>query len=99
MKNLKRLLKEKIENETPAQYFYVQPLPNDMLAWHFTFVGPEDKDYDVGIYHGYFSLPADYLLSPPDITYLNDSGRYEPNKIICLSITSYHKVNGHLLGT
>lgn len=91
MKNVKRLQKEMLENETPAQYFYIQPLPNDLLTWHFTFIGPEDTDYEGGLYHGYFSLPADYPLSPPDIYYLNESGRYQPNTKICLTITSYHK--------
>lgn len=91
MKNAKRLQKEMLENENPAQYFYIQPLAGDMLTWHFTFLGPEDTDYEGGVYHGYYKLPSDYPLSPPDIYYVNESGRYETNKKICLTITSYHK--------
>ena len=90
MKNVKRLQKEMAENKVPAEYFYIQPLASDMLNWHFTFLGPEGTDYEGGIYHGYFQLPANYPLSAPDIYYLNPSGRYEPNTRICLTITSYH---------
>ena len=90
MKNIKRLQKEAAENKIPGQYFYIQPLPTDMLTWHFTFLGPEDTDYAGGIYHGYFSLPANYPLSAPDIYYTNESGRYNPGEKICLTITSYH---------
>lgn len=90
MMKAKRLTKEKIENQVPGRYFYIQPLPDDMQKWHFTFIGPEGTEYEGGIYHGYFDLPHDYPLSPPNIYYLNESGRYEPNKKICLTITSYH---------
>ena len=90
MKNIRRLQKEAAENKAPGEYFYIQPLPNDMLTWHFTFIGPEGTDYEGGVYHGYFTLPANYPLSAPDIYYTNESGRYEPNTRICLTITSYH---------
>ena len=92
MKNIsKRLLKEKKENEKPGDHFYIQPLPNDYYTWHFTFLGFKKTPYKDGIYHGKIVLPKNYPISPPDIYYLNQSGRYEVNKKICLTITSYHK--------
>ena len=30
-------------------------------------------------------------MSPPDIYFMNENGRYQTNKKICLTITSYHK--------
>ena len=91
MKNMKRLSKEKLDNETPDEFFYVQPLNNDMFKWHFTLKGMPGSPYQGGLYHGYFEIPNDYPLSPPNIYYLNESGRYQPNTKLCLTITSYHK--------
>lgn len=91
MKNQKRLAKEKSDNETPSEFFYIQPLASDMFKWHFTIRGMRDSPYDQGLYHGYFEIPHDYPLSPPNIYFLNASGRYQPNTKICLTITSYHK--------
>lgn len=46
-------------------------------------------------------LPSDFPMSPPDIyfytvqithvCYFQENGRFEVNKKICLTITSYHK--------
>lgn len=91
MKNAKRLLKEKTENETPDEFFYVQPVTNDMFKWHFTLRGMPGSPYEGGLYHGYFDIPNDYPFSPPNIYYLNESGRYQPNTKLCLTITTYHK--------
>ncbi len=87
----KRLNKEKKENSKGNSNFYIQPLPKDLFKWHFTLLGPEGSPYEGGLYHGYFDIPQDYPMSPPNIYFLNDSGRYLPNKKICMNITSYHK--------
>ena len=87
----KRLMKEKKDNDTPGEFFYIQPLKEDYYTWHFTFMGPKDTCYDKGLYHGKILLPSDYPLSPPDIYYLNKNGRYNINTKICLTITSHHK--------
>jgi ubiquitin-conjugating enzyme E2 J1 len=87
----KRLLKEKEENKNGFEYFYIQPLQNDLFKWHFTVKGVEGSIYEGGLYHGYFDIPHDYPLSPPNIYFLNENGRYETNKKICMNITSYHK--------
>ena len=91
MKNAKRLAKEKEDNLTPDEFFYVQPLQDDMFKWHFTLRGMPGSPYENGLYHGYFEIPNDYPLSPPNIYFLNESGRYQPNTKLCLNITSYHK--------
>ncbi len=87
----KRLEKEKIENQKPGEYFFVQPLENDMFTWHFTIKGIPGSNYENGLYHGHFLLPKDYPLNPPDIYFQNKNGRFEPVKKICLNITGYHK--------
>ena len=91
IKHLKRIQKDIKETQAPSHYAFVQPLKHDLLTWHFTFLGPEDTEFAGGIYHGYFKLPHDFPMSPPDIYYLTESGRYTPNTKICLTVTSYHK--------
>ena len=51
----------------------------------------EGSPYEGGLYHGYFEIPHDYPMSPPNIYFMNESGRYLPNKKVCMNITSYHK--------
>ena len=91
MKNAKRLQKEKQENLTPDEFFFVQPMHNDMFKWHFTLRGMPGSPYENGLYHGYFDIPNDYPFSPPNIYFFNESGRYQPNIKLCLTITTYHK--------
>ena len=62
-----------------------------MFKWHFTIKGNEGTVYEGGLYHGYFDIPFDYPLSPPNIYFLNKNGRYQINKKVCMNITSYHK--------
>lgn len=90
-KHIFRLMKEKLENEKGHEYFYTQPLFNDVYTWHFTLKGNEESPYRNGLYHGVIYLPDDYPLSPPDICFFNKNGRFQINTKICLSITSYHK--------
>ena len=44
----------------------------------------------LGIYHGRITLPPEYPMKPPNITFLTPNGRFETNKKICLSISGYH---------
>eukprot|EP01129_Flabellula_baltica_P017699 TRINITY_DN98_c0_g1_i2.p1 TRINITY_DN98_c0_g1~~TRINITY_DN98_c0_g1_i2.p1 ORF type:complete len:285 (+),score=67.91 TRINITY_DN98_c0_g1_i2:198-1052(+) len=67
------------------------PLEDNLFEWHFTFRGPRGTEFEGGIYHGRILLPAEYPLKPPDVIFLTPNGRFEVNKKICLSISSYHK--------
>lgn len=86
-----RLDKEKVENETPGEGFYAQPTADSKFKWHFTLRGVEGTCYEGGLYHGLLDLGEKYPLEPPNLYFLNESGRYQPNTKICLNITSYHK--------
>jgi ubiquitin-conjugating enzyme E2 J1 len=86
-----RLDREKLDNETPGEGFYAQPLEESKFKWHFTLRGVEGTCYEGGLYHGLLDLGDKYPLAPPNIYFLNDSGRYQANVKICLNITSYHK--------
>ena len=90
-KRLKRLYKEKEENSVPHENFYVQPVDDQMLIWHFTILGVKGTAFEGGVYHGYFKLPSNYPMNPPDIYFRTPNGRFMTQGKICLTITGYHK--------
>ncbi|KAE8301806.1 Ubiquitin-conjugating enzyme E2 [Giardia duodenalis] len=71
-------------------YFRVYLDPSNMLNVHFTFLGPSDSPFSKGLYHGIIHLPQDYPHKPPEIVFLTSSGRFETNRYICTSFTSFH---------
>ncbi|GAA6036973.1 hypothetical protein JCM8097_005486 [Rhodosporidiobolus ruineniae] len=87
---VRRLLQEAAElsSDKDASY-YAGPLEDDLFQWHFTIRGP-GGDYDGGVYHGKMVLPSEYPFKPPEVYMLTPSGRFEVNKKICLSISSFH---------
>jgi ubiquitin-conjugating enzyme E2 J1 len=90
-RNNRRLINEqKKVNDTKSPHFFVAPLANNMFEWHFTIRGAKGTDYEGGLYHGKITLPDEYPFKAPDLTFLNQNGRFETNKNVCLSITSYH---------
>ncbi|EGU12514.1 non-canonical ubiquitin conjugating enzyme [Rhodotorula toruloides ATCC 204091] len=100
---VRRLLQEarELENDDCPD-FAAAPLEDDLFSWHFTIRGP-GGDYEGGVYHGkmivsrpgaaparFSALPSEYPFKPPEIYMLTPSGRFEVNKKICLSISSFH---------
>ncbi|KAF9317813.1 hypothetical protein BG003_000279 [Podila horticola] len=63
---------------------------SDIFEWHFTLRGPEDTEFEGGLYHGRILLPNNYPFAPPSLMFLTPNGRFELNKKVCLSITGYH---------
>ncbi|KAG0001529.1 Ubiquitin-conjugating enzyme E2 J1 [Modicella reniformis] len=74
----------------PSTDFSASPLESDIFEWHFTIRGPEDTDFEGGLYHGRILLPNNYPFAPPSLMFLTANGRFELNKKVCLSITGYH---------
>lgn len=74
----------------PNPDFVAAPVDGDMLTWHFTIKGPKDTPFEGGVYHGKIMFPQAYPFKPPDIYFMTPNGRFETNKKICLSITSFH---------
>jgi ubiquitin-conjugating enzyme E2 J1 len=73
--------------------FIAAPCDDNLFEWHFTIRGVKDSEFEGGLYHGRILLPSTYPFKPPDIMMLTPSGRFECNKKICLSISSYHPNN------
>jgi len=84
-------MKEYAEIQGSPNYQYTAaPLEDNIFDWHFTIRGPEDSEFENGIYHGRIVLPPQYPYKPPSIYFLTPNGRFELGKKICLSITGYH---------
>jgi Ubiquitin-conjugating enzyme len=72
---VKRILQEMkemaalMEEEGTAQ-FAAEALESDIFEWHFCLRGPEETDYQGGLYHGRILLPPDYPFKPPSFIML-----------------------------
>jgi len=87
---VKRLMREAAEMSIPTSDYFAAPLDDNLFEWHFTVRGPEDTEFQGGIYHGRIIVPAEYPMKPPDIIVLTPNGRFEVGKKICLSISGFH---------
>ncbi|KAF3923508.1 hypothetical protein ABW21_db0209103 [Orbilia brochopaga] len=90
---VRRILKEAQEIATcPSPDFAASPLEHDLYEWHFTIRGPPaPSPYAGGFYHGRILLSPQYPMRPPMFRFLTDSGRFEVNRDICLSISGFHE--------
>ncbi|KAI1810686.1 ubiquitin-conjugating enzyme/RWD-like protein [Poronia punctata] len=89
---IKRILREAAElSNSPSPDYTAAPLESDLFEWHFTLKGPPKSPFAEGIYHGRIVLPPTYPLSPPSFRFTTPSGRFEPNREICLSISGHHE--------
>lgn len=77
-------------NRDPVPYIRAEPLPSDMLEWHYVIQGPEDTPYVGGYYHGTLIFTQQYPFKPPSIYMATPNGRFEVNRRLCLSISDYH---------
>lgn len=77
-------------NRDPVPYIRAEPLPSDMLEWHYVIQGPEDTPYVGGYYHGTLIFTQQYPFTPPSIYMSTPNGRFEVNRRLCLSISDYH---------
>jgi ubiquitin-conjugating enzyme E2 J1 len=88
---VKRLLSEwrALANQ-PEKDFVACPLGDDLFLWHFTIKGPRATSFEGGVFHGKIEFPPQYPLKPPDIYFFTPNGRFDLNKKICLTMTSFH---------
>jgi ubiquitin-conjugating enzyme E2 J2 len=67
-----------------------KPLESNVLVFHYVVEGPPDTPYAGGFYHGALKFPSEYPHKPPEIMMYTPSGRFEPGKALCLSMSSFH---------
>ncbi|CAH1954245.1 unnamed protein product [Acanthoscelides obtectus] len=74
----------------PVPYITAEPLPTNILEWHYVVCGPENTLYEGGYYHGKLVFPREFPFKPPAIYMITPNGRFKTNKKLCLSISDFH---------
>jgi len=74
----------------PVPFITAEPLPSNLLEWHYIVRGPQSTPYQDGIYHGKLIFPNEFPYKPPSIYILTPNGRFRCNTRLCLSISDFH---------
>jgi len=75
----------------PVPYIIgAEPLPSNILEWHYVIKGPEKSLYEGGYYHGKLVFPKDFPFKPPKIMIMTPNGRFKTHTRLCLSISDFH---------
>jgi ubiquitin-conjugating enzyme E2 J2 len=90
-KELAALKKEPISDPRMV----VAPNESNILEIHYVIEAgscsdSDDSPYANGIYHGKLIFPKEYPLKPPSVIMLTPSGRFVPNRRLCLSMSDFH---------
>jgi ubiquitin-conjugating enzyme E2 J2 len=85
-KELAALKKEPIQKPRIT----VAPNEKNILEMHYVIEGSEGTPYEGGVYHGKLLFPKEYPLKPPGVMMLTPSGRFVPNRRLCLSMSDFH---------
>lgn len=85
-KELKALRKDPIRDPTMV----ICPNEANLLEMHYVIEGSEGTPYAGGIYHGKLLFPKDYPLKPPGVIMLTPTGRFQPGRRLCLSMSDFH---------
>ena len=78
------------QRESP-EFFDVLPNESNILEIYFLMYGRIDSPYKNGQYIGKIVHSPDYPRKAPDYYMLTPNGRFEINKKICLTNSSYHQ--------
>lgn len=76
--------------QEPVPFIKAEPLPSNILEWHYVLQGPPGSEFEGGVYHGKVIFPPTYPFKPPSITMITPNGRFATNTRLCLSMTDYH---------
>jgi ubiquitin-conjugating enzyme E2 J2 len=78
------------QKENP-KYFDVLPNENNVLEIYFLMFGLPSTPYENGQYIGKIVHSPEYPRKAPDYYMLTPNGRFDTNKKICLTNSSYHQ--------
>jgi ubiquitin-conjugating enzyme E2 J2 len=85
-KELRAFKKDPVNNPKIS----VCPIENNILELHYCIEGSEGTPYHGGFYHGKLIFPKEYPLKPPSVLMCTPSGRFQPNRRLCLSMSDFH---------
>jgi len=74
----------------PVPYISAEPLPSNILEWHYVVRGPEQSPYEGGFFHGKLKFPSEFPFRAPSIYMITPNGRFKTNTRLCLSISDFH---------
>jgi len=74
----------------PPPFVWAVPDERNLLTWNFIIRGPPDSPYAGGEFHGVLLFPSEYPFKPPGIKMFTPSGRFQPDKKICFSMSDFH---------
>ncbi|KAI0917934.1 hypothetical protein AcW1_006928 [Taiwanofungus camphoratus] len=87
----KRLNKEYINMQRdPPPFIWAVPDEKNILTWNYIIRGPPDSPFAGGEYYGVLLFPSEYPFKPPGIKMLTPSGRFQPDRKICFSMSDFH---------
>ncbi|EJD07375.1 UBC-like protein [Fomitiporia mediterranea MF3/22] len=87
----KRLTKEYVAMQRePPPFVWAAPDEKNILHWNYIIRGPPDSPYAGGEFYGVVLFPSEYPFKPPGIKMLTPSGRFQPDKKICFSMSDFH---------
>jgi ubiquitin-protein ligase len=93
---LSRLTIKRITNELKIYHQEKNTIPvyndpDNLLKIYFLIRGEKETPYENGEYLGLIHHNREYPIKAPDLMMLTPNGRFEVNKKICLTNTSYHQ--------
>jgi len=74
----------------PPPFVWAVPDEKNILTWNYLIRGPPDSPFAGGEYHGVLLFPSEYPFKPPGIKMFTPSGRFQPDKKICFSMSDFH---------
>lgn len=96
----KRLLGElRLLKKDPIELLDTYPDENNPLIWYFLLRGPAETEYVGGFFIGKVLHNPEYPFKAPDFMMLTPNGRFEIEKKICLTNSSYHSENWSAMWT
>ncbi|ARF10939.1 ubiquitin-conjugating enzyme E2 [Hokovirus HKV1] len=87
----RRLNDMKMLHNNPEDFMDAYPDPDDLNKWYFLLTNFKNCDYEGGYYLGIIILDDGYPFKAGSIRMLTPSGRFNINKNICVTATSYHQ--------
>lgn len=74
----------------PPPFVWAVPDEKNVLTWNYIIRGPPDSPFAGGEFHGVLLFPSEYPFKPPGIKMLTPSGRFQPDRKICFSMSDFH---------
>lgn len=79
-----------LKNPIESPNILAAPNESNILEWHYVIEGGKGTPYEGGYYHGKLLFPKEYPLKPPSVIMITPSGRFKPNRRLCLSMSDFH---------